>query len=104
MALRRLKVQESRLSRFRLNKLIYAVPFLIIWIGGSATAYDNQVTNNLLRTRDALLDQKTHLQTAADQIGSKIDTLQRQLDTVNQYLNDTDKALRDVEIAIDRTR
>lgn len=58
---------------------------------------DSMIYNNLSRSRQALLDQKQHLQESADRIGRQIDNLNRQLDTVNAYLRDTDTALRDVE-------
>lgn len=63
-------------------------------------AYQTDVNRNLQRTRDALLDQRAHLEQAADSIGKKIDELNRQLDIVNSYLRDTDKAIRDVDAAM----
>lgn len=88
-----------------LNGRILASTVLLslFWFCARATAYDAQTYNNLAKSRDALLTQRAHLQDAADQIGEKIDVLQRQLDTVNAYMRDTDSALRDVETAMNRS-
>ncbi|MBZ0185440.1 MAG: hypothetical protein K8F91_04235 [Candidatus Obscuribacterales bacterium] len=71
---------------------------------GYAQAYDQTVVNNLSKTRDALLDQRSHLDVKADEIKKKIDELSRQLNLVNTYLTDTDKSLRDIEDAIRRVK
>ena len=68
----------------------------------AAVAFDSQVYDNLMRSRQALLEQKDHLQDSADRIGQQIDNLNRQLDTVNAYLRDTDSAIKDVESTLAR--
>lgn len=76
--------------------------FMSLAIGFSlgAMAYYTGVATNLERSRDALLDQRAHLKQAANDIGTKIDALQRQLDIVNGYLRDNDRALSDVDRAL----
>jgi prefoldin subunit 5 len=77
-----------------------AILLVVGWLASAAPAYDNSVINNLKRTREALLSQKSNLEGSADRLGQRIDELQRQLDSVNAYLRDTDRALRDVDQAI----
>ncbi|MBX9692816.1 MAG: hypothetical protein K2Z81_10560 [Cyanobacteria bacterium] len=73
----------------------------ISWtMGYVAHAYNAEVVNNLRRTRDALLDQRSHLEANASSIQQKINDLSRQLNIVNGYLRDTDNALKDVDDAI----
>lgn len=86
----------------RAARVLGLVSLLIAtWSMGYAhAAYQSEVNKNLLRTRDALLDQRAHLEQARDGIGRKIDELSRQLDIVNSYLRDTDKAIRDVDAAM----
>ena len=72
----------------------------VTWSMGYVYAYQTDVNKNLLRTRDALLDQRSHLEQSADAVGKRIDELNRQLDIINSYLRDTDKAIRDVNAAM----
>jgi septal ring factor EnvC (AmiA/AmiB activator) len=69
---------------------------------GYVHAYSSEIRNNLNKTRDALLDQRSHLQQRADQLTLSIQELNRQLDVVNSYLRDTDRNIRDVEDALKR--
>jgi len=69
---------------------------------GSASSADTGIYGNLNRSRDALLDQRAHLQEAADGLNKRIAELQRQLDSVNSYLRDTDNAVHDVDNALKR--
>ena len=78
-------------------KVCVCLLFLLAFVNLTALALDSMVYNNLSRSRQALLDQKQHLQESADRIGRQLDNLNRQMDTVNSYLRDTDSALRDVE-------
>jgi uncharacterized protein YlxW (UPF0749 family) len=73
------------------------------WAGSAATAYNNPALyENLMRSRDALLTQKQHLNESADSIKQRINELQKQLDSVNQYISDTDNAVHDVDDALRR--
>lgn len=67
-----------------------------------ATAYDPGVYDNLQRTRDALLDQRKHLQDVYDQISTQISQLQQKQSRIDSYLGQNDRALRDVESAISK--
>jgi prefoldin subunit 5 len=69
------------------------------WLNPSAIA-DTGVWDNLNRSRDALLAQRTRLQDAANKLGQQIDYLNQQMDKVNAYLRDNDVAIRDVERAL----
>ncbi|MBK9144173.1 MAG: hypothetical protein IPM23_16890 [Candidatus Melainabacteria bacterium] len=74
------------------------------YCAGYVRAYDQTVYNNLFKTRDALIDQRTHLEEKADEIKKKMAELDRQLDVVNSYLRDTDRSLRNIEDAIKRVQ
>ncbi|MCA9805409.1 MAG: hypothetical protein KC777_25740 [Cyanobacteria bacterium HKST-UBA02] len=86
------------------------LPVLILVVGGLSycagyvQAYDQTVYNNLSKTRDALIDQRSHLEEKADEIKRKMADLDRQLDMVNSYLRDTDRSLRNIEDAIRRVQ
>ena len=67
-----------------------------------ANAYSG-VYDNLQRTRDALLDQRKHLQEVYDQTSTQIDQLQQKLSRIDNYLNQNDRALRDVESALSKS-
>ena len=73
-----------------------------IGLNPSAIADTTGVWDNLNRSRDALLAQRTRLQEAADKLGQQIDYLNQQLDKVNAYLRDNDRAIRDVERALNQ--
>ncbi len=66
----------------------------------AAVAYDGQVVANLKRSRDALLTQKTELESATHRIDEQVAELHRQHEQLDAYLRDTDRALRDVETAL----
>ena len=68
-----------------------------------AKAYDPGVYDNLQRTRDALLDQRKHLQDLYDQVSNQIAQLQQKQARIDGYLGQNDRALRDVESAIGKT-
>ena len=85
-------------KRFQILLLLFVA--LVSFSLGNAQAYSTEVVNNLKRTRDALLDQRSHLDQNAANIKRKISEYERQLDVVNSYLRDTDNALRDVDDAI----
>lgn len=85
---------------FRL--LLFTLLIVGSWSMGYVHAYSSEVVNNLNRTRDSLLDQRTHLQQRADTLAGQISELSRQLDVVNSYLRDTDKNIRDIDDALRR--
>ncbi|HEY9754279.1 MAG TPA: hypothetical protein V6C97_03835 [Oculatellaceae cyanobacterium] len=87
-----------------LSKIGFCLLVLLGVANLAAFAFDSLVYNNLSRSRQALLDQRAHLQESADRIGRQIDNLNHQLDTVNSYLRDTDTALRDVETSMANAR
>lgn len=87
-----------------LRLLLLVILILASWGAGYVQAYDATVVNSLNKTRDALLDQRLHLQQRADAISQRVAELNRQLDLVNSYLRDTDRNLRDVEDALKRVK
>lgn len=86
--------------------LILAILQLIVTIsiGTLAFAQNTQVYNSLAKSRDALLDQRTYLQSEADKVSQQLDALQQKMERVNGYLRDNDRALRDVEAAMRRAQ
>jgi len=87
----------KQLSGFVLGAL---VTLIVVQLSPKASAYDPSVYDNLQRTRDALLDQRKHLQDVYDQYSNQIDQLQQKLSRINNYLSQNDRALKDVESAI----
>ncbi len=73
-------------------------------VTGTALAYDTGVYNNLLKTRDALLQQRDYLQRAYDDTAKQIDLLQQKLGRVNDYLDQNNKNLRDIDTALGQYR
>jgi uncharacterized protein HemX len=69
-------------------------------VSGIAFAYSNQIQNNLLKSRDLLLDQRNSLNRAYTDTGNKIAELQRLQNTIRNYLQDNDRSLRDVDYAL----
>ena len=59
---------------------------------------------SLLKSRDALMDQRKYLQTEADRLNQQMILLQKQVDVVNSYLRDNDRAVKDVDNAIRRAQ
>jgi hypothetical protein len=59
---------------------------------------------SLLKSRDALMDQRRYLQTEADRLNQQMILLQKQVDVVNSYLRDNDRAVKDVDNAIKRAQ
>ena len=60
------------------------------------------VYNSLMKSRDALLDQRRYLQAEAERLNQQMLALQKQLDVVNSYLRDNDRAVKDVDNAVRR--
>lgn len=85
--------------------LIVVLPCMIMLGGllGKVTpvgAYNDQVYNSLLRTRDALLDQRKSIREAIAVTKTKLDSLNTHLKTLEDYLNQTESDLRDVDNAL----
>jgi len=67
-------------------------------------AQGSDLANNLFRSRDALITQKSELVGASDRIDKQMAELARQQDRIQNYLKDTDRALKDLDIALRETR
>lgn len=74
--------------------------FSMQFVSGAASAYDSAVYNNLMKTRDALLQQRDYLQKAYDDTQRQIDALQQKMTRINSYLDQNDKNLRDIDAAL----
>ena len=66
----------------------------------SSSAYDEQVYNNLSKSKDALASQQADLQTAYDETKRQIDVLNAKLTRIESYLRQVDTSLRDVNTAL----
>lgn len=93
-------------GRKALQLVAFTMILLSSWSVGYVQAQTNnrEVTNSLNRTRDALLDQRSHLKERADLIQQKLNEYGQQMDVINSYLRDTDRNLTDVEDALRRVR
>ncbi|MBX9879449.1 MAG: hypothetical protein K2Y22_13390 [Candidatus Obscuribacterales bacterium] len=58
------------------------------------------VYNNLMRSRDALLNQRAYLQKALDGLSSQLNDLNDKIGRLRDYLDQNDQALRDVDRAL----
>lgn len=58
------------------------------------------VVDNLKKTRDALLDQKSQLQAKADVVYRKIKDQQREFDLLQAAITDTDRSIKDIDDAL----
>jgi hypothetical protein len=67
-------------------------------------SYDHTVYNNLQKSRDALIAQRTDLEHAHDEVEKQIDNLQTRQTRLDQYLRQVNSALRDVDDALRGTR
>lgn len=79
---------------------ITLVASVVIVLRHPADAYNDQVYNSLLRTRDALIDQRKSIEQAIDQTRKKIDSLNAHLKTLEDYLRQTESDIRDVDRAL----
>jgi len=59
---------------------------------------------SLLKSRDALIDQRRNLQIEADRLNQQLILLQKQIDVVQSYLHDNERAVKDVDNAIKRAQ
>jgi hypothetical protein len=83
---------------------------LVLCVGSAAGqlatksfAQGSTLAGNLFRSRDALLTQKSELESASDRIDKQMAELARQQDRIQNYLRDTDRALKDIDIALRET-
>lgn len=80
------------------------IPFIaamaLIPFSPNSSAYDDQVYNNLLKSRDALSTQQSDLQSAYDETRKQIDALNAKLTRIDMYLRQVDTSLRDVDTAL----
>ena len=96
-------MSKSRISAsllFTLSTLLLLFFFFFPGKINPAEAYSDQVYNSLLRTRDALIDQKKSIEQALESTRQKIDALNAHLKTLEDYLNQTEADLKDVERAL----
>lgn len=89
----------------RRQSLRLAIPVLVLSLlllppGQKTSAYDQQVYNNLMKSRDALLQQQTELQTAYDQTQKQIDALNAKLGRIDTYLKQVNSSIKDVDTAL----
>ncbi len=89
--------------REKITRLASLLAFaLLFWSIGYAQAYESYVVGNLSKTRDALLDQRSHLASKMDEIKRKMNDLDKQLTIIEGYMRDTDRAINDIDAAIRR--
>lgn len=58
------------------------------------------VYDNLMRSRDALLNQRAYLQKALDGLSTQLNDLNDKIGRLRDYLDQNDQALRDVDRAL----
>ncbi len=58
------------------------------------------VVDNLKKTRDALLDQKSQLSAKADIVYRRIKDNQREFDLLQAAITDTDRSIKDIDDAL----
>lgn len=87
-------------KRFRWTFLGVCIGLIVAQALPGASARDQHVYDNLMRTRDALTSQRAYLQKALDDLNAQITDLQSKQKRVNDYLDETDRALRDIDRAL----
>ena len=80
--------------------LLGLLPVLLMLAQECVHAYSSAVRDNLLKSRDALLDQQAQLERTDSALAGKIKDMQNQRATINMYLKDIDRSLRDLDIAL----
>lgn len=68
--------------------------------GQNSMAYDVSVYNNLLKSRDALVQQQSELQRAYDETQKQIDSLNQKLGRIDAYLKQVNSSIKDVDTAL----
>lgn len=61
---------------------------------------DVKVYDNLMRSRDALLNQRAYLQKALDSLTQQLNDLNDKIGRLRDYMDQNDQALRDVDRAL----
>lgn len=79
---------------------ILAAAIVALVLGGAVAAYTSSARNSLLRSRDEVADQRYQLEKAYNDLGQKIEELQRQQYTIGRYLQDCDRTLREIDRAL----
>ncbi len=85
--------------------LKHTIPALLIlgvipFFSQESSAYDQQVYNNLMKSRDALVSQQQELQQAYDATQKQIDGLNAKLTRIDAYLKQVNSSLKDVDTAL----
>jgi hypothetical protein len=93
----------SRLIHRSLLGLVAAV-LLVGFNAGSSSGYDNYAYNNLLRSRDALVDQRAELERARTDVLGQIDKLNARVARIDSYLKQVDSSITDVNAALKSVR
>lgn len=87
---------EKRLTFTLLLTLSLAVFIAVACVN----AYTSAVRDNLMKSRDALLDQQAQLERTDSALAGKIRDMQNQRATINMYLKDIDRSIRDLDMAL----
>jgi len=90
-------VTKWLLTGFALITLFFTADSLSV---GATGRYSHDVYQNLQRTRDALLGQRSELQTAKNEVLGQIDKLNQKVGRIDQYLKQVDDSLKDVDAAL----
>lgn len=89
---------------FSIAVLLIAITLISLDIRLAPTSRINAsalgVVDNLKKTRDALLDQKSQLQAKADVVYRKIKDQQREFDLLQAAITDTDRSIKDIDDAL----
>lgn len=90
--------------RKQVNLKLFAVisaGVLTLGLMSAGHAGPNQIVyDNLMRSKDALLNQRAYLQKALDSLTSQMNDLNDKIGRLRDYLNQNDQALRDVDRAL----
>lgn len=73
---------------------------ILSFTGQNSLAYDQQVYNNLLKSKDALVTQQAELQRAYDETQKQIDALNAKLGRLDTYLKQVNTSIKDVDTAL----
>ena len=76
-----------------------AILAILLTTAGHA-GVDPRVYNNLMKSRDALLNQQQYLQKALDALTQQAKDLDDKINSLRDYMNQNDQALRDVDRAL----
>lgn len=85
---------------FALTAPVLSLTIMLAFSGQKSMAYDLQVYNNLMKSRDALVQQQTELQRAYDETQKQMDALNMKLTRIDSYLKQVNSSLKDVDTAL----